>query len=181
MEQKDFLKIKHGIENAQEDTKPVIAVMDDEVSVSGDVNDIKIEPKDYTARFVVPEAVVEEIPDAKKLGNGYATFEIEYKGVYPSAMNNMKYTSAMLQLEPFFLELKDDGGIDNMSDEDALRKIFSNMSDEIVEALYRVVKVVCGIDDELIEHLTPGSAVKIGSQIMWDFPTMVNQADLFFE
>lgn len=183
MEQKELLMVKNAMDNAKEDTKPVIGVLEDGVVVQGDVNNTKIEPKTYTAMFVFPEHMLKEVEGAKPAKDGYATIEIEYKDVFPNAMNNLKYTSAMTQLLPFYNDLKEDGTIEPY-DSEAVIRMFQKMGDEAIEALYRVVKVVLGIDDALIGHLAPigeHGAVVLASQIMEDFPSLVNQADLFLE
>lgn len=180
MEQKDFLNIKHSIEKAEEDTHPVVAVVDDEVNVRGDVNNVKVEPKDYVAKFVVPNYMAENIDGAEDLGTGFSLIEIEYKNVFPNVKDNMKYTSAVVQLEPFYKKLNEDGSIEQLDDAEALKTIFKNLENETIEALFRLVQVVLHIDDELADWLTPGSVVKIGQQILDDFPSIVNQGDVFF-
>lgn len=184
MEQKDLLKVKNAIDKATEDTTPIVGIVEDEVVVNGDVNNIDIEPKTYRARFVFPDFALKDIEGAVPASPGYSTVTIEYKDVFPSAKDNIKYTSAMTQLLPFYNELKEDGTIEAIDDVDTLINIFQNLEDEIVDALYRIVKVVLGIDDSLIEHLAPigeGSALELAVRIIEDFPSIVNQADLFFD
>lgn len=180
MEQKDFLQIKNAIDKAEEDTKPIAGIVDDKVVVKGDVNDTKIEPKDYTAHFVIPEHIAKNIDSAKLRSDGYAELDIEYKNVFPTARDNVKFTSAISQLLPFYRSMDEHGGIDDMSEEDFINHVLPELKDDIVDAIYRVVKVVLGIDETLIGWLTPGSALMLVSQILHDFPSVVNQADLFF-
>lgn len=182
MEQKELLKIKDAIDKAEESTIPVAGIVDGDVVVRGDVNNTKIEPKTYTARFVFPEFMVKDIEGAKPASQGFATVDIEYKDVFPAAIDNMKYTSAMTQLLPFYSEMKENGDIERIDDADAMIQIFQNMEDEIIDALYRLVKVVLKIDDELIQHLVPfggHGAIDLATAIMEDFPSIVNQSDLF--
>lgn len=179
MEQKDYLKIKRNIETAEEDTKPVVGVIGNDVVVNGDVNNIKIEPKDYTLHFIMPTYMTEGT-EAIDQGNGYSVLDIEYRDIFPTVQDNMKYTSALVQLLPFFKKLKEDGTIENLSDEEALISIFDNMKDEVVDALYRLVTVVLGVDDALKKWISPFSLIATGAQIIEDFPNIINQADLFF-
>lgn len=177
MEQKDYLRVKHAIEKAEDNTKPIATVVDDQVVARGDVNDIEVLSKDYTADFVVPKDLAPE--GAEKLKTGFYKFSIEYKDVLPTVKQGVKLTSAGVQLLPFFKSLKDDGTIENMSDAEALQEIYANLADETVDALYWLVVAFLNIDKELEEYLTPGSAIRIGASLVEDFPHVFDQSDLF--
>lgn len=179
MNEKEFLKVKNELENASEDTKPIAMVTDEAVAVKGDVNDIEVKPHDYSLNFVVPKSMGKDIEGAKKLETGFYLITIEYKDVLPTVKDNVKLTSAGMQLMPFYNKLEENGNIEKMSDEEALRTIFVNLEDEIVDALYRLVKVFLGVDEELVPWITPGSVLKTGADLIHDFPHVFNQADLF--
>lgn len=180
MEQKDFLKIKHEIDKAESDTKPIAGVVDNEIHVMGDVNNTKVEPKDYTIHYIIPEYLAKNIEEAKLRGDGYADLDIEYKDVFPTVRDNIKFTSALTQLLPFFRKLDENGGVENMTEDEFINDVFPMLHDDIVDAMYRVVKTALNIADELIGWATMGSVLLTVSQLAHDFPNAVNQADLFF-
>lgn len=179
MEQKEYLRLLDEMDKAQEDTTPYAAVINDEIVVEGDPNNTEVKKQDYTARFIFPKHMATMFPDAKDVGNGYVVAEIEYKGVFVDARNNLKYTSAMAQTMPFFRKLEDSGDVEEMTTDEAI-DLFASLEDKVVDALYHLVQVVLDVDDKLIGYMATGSVIHIATRIMQDFPSLVNQGDLFF-
>lgn len=179
MTQEDFLKIKKEMDRAEADTTPYAAVVGDEIAVVGDPMNTEVKKHDYTATFLIPKEMSPMFPDAKDVGKGYLRVDIEYKDIFVNARNNMKYTSKMAQLIPFYKKLEDNGDVTDM-ELDELINMFAQLEDYVVEALYGLVQVVLGVDESLIGFMTPGSVLRISQEIMHDFPNVLNQADLFF-
>lgn len=177
--QEQYLKLLKNVDEAENDTTPYVGVINNEVVIEGDPNETFVQKQNYTARFLFPKEMASAFPDAEDVGHGYVRAEIEYKDVFPDAMNNLKYTSAMARMMPFYRKLEESGSVEKLSTDEAI-DLFASLSDQVIEALYHLVQVVLGIDDKLIGYLAPGSAINIASRIVQDFPSIVNEGDLFF-
>lgn len=177
MNQEEYLKVKHAIERAEENTKPIATIVDEQVVAKGDVNDVDVKPQDYQVRFVVPKNLAPQ--GAKKLPTGFYSMTLDFNDVLPTVKQNVKVTSAGVQVLPFFKKLEESGEVRNMDDAEAIMNIYENLSDETVDALYWFVKAFLEIDDELADYITPGSVLEVGAKIISDFPHIFDQADLF--
>lgn len=178
--QEDFLKLKAEMDKAEADTTPYIAVIGDETAVVGDPNNTEVKKQDYTATFLIPKSMAPIFPQATDVGSGYLKFDMEYKDIFVDARNNMKYTTKMAQLLPFYKKLEDSGDVSDMTPEEMF-ELFGKMEDYVVDAIYDLVKTVLKVDESIIGYMTPGSAIRIASSIIHDFPNVLNQADLFFD
>lgn len=180
IDQELFLESKRNFEKAETDTTPYAGVIDGDIVVSGDPNNTEVKKQNYTARFLLPKEKFGDKYEGEDVGRGYIKVDIEYKDVFPSAKQNMKFTSAMAELVPFYRKLQENGDVEEMSDEEAL-KFFASLKDDVIDAMYRLVTVVLEVDEEIADHMIPTSALYIGGQIIKDFPSVVSQADLFFD
>lgn len=180
MEQSDYLKLLDGINQAENDTTPYAAVINNEIVVEGDPNNTKVVKQDYVAKFIFPTEMATAFPNAKKSEvDGYSIVEIEYNDVFVDVRNNLKYTTAMARTMPFFRKLEDSGDVSEMSVDEAI-DLFASLEDDVVDALYHLVQVVLDVDDRLIGYMAVGSVIHIATRIVKEFPSIVNQGDLFF-
>lgn len=174
-----YLQIKENIEEAQNDNTPYAAVVGDNIVVNGDPNNTVVKKRDYTAQFLIPEHEMKKYPGCKPIGGGYALLELEYKDVFPSARRNLEYTSAAARLMPFYRKMDEFGNVEDMTEEEAI-DFFAAFDKDIIRALYELVQVVLDVDDELMEYMAPSSALHIATSITKEFPSIINQGDLFF-
>ena len=179
MKQEEYLKLIEEMDKAQEDTTPYAAVVNEEVVIEGDPNNTVVKKRDYTMRFIFPKEMAAAFPEAEDLKNGYIVAEIEYPDIFIDARNNLKYTSAMAQVIPFFRKLEESGDVEDLEQAEAI-ELFASLEDEIVDALYHLVEVVLGVDEKLAGYMAPGAVIYTASQIIRDFPSLANQGDLFF-
>lgn len=179
MAQEAYLQVKENIDTAQNDNTPYAAVIGDDIVVNGDPNETVVTKKDYTAQFLIPEHEIQKYPGAKPIGRGYALLELEYKDVFPSARRNLEFTSAAARLMPFYRKMDDLGNIEELKEEEAI-EFFAAFDKDIIRALYELVQVVLDVDDELMEYMAPSCALHLAVNITKDFPSVINQGDLFF-
>lgn len=178
MTQEEFLKIKKAIDKAEEDTTPYAGVVDDQIIINGDANNTEVKKHDYEVKFILPKEMKDLFPDAEVHGE-YILATIEYKDVYITPRQNLKVTSAIAQILPLFKKLKEDGDIENLSDQEAI-EVYGALDDSVIDAFYRLVAVALNVDESLVDYMAVSSVIGNTVKILQDSPNAVNESDLFF-
>lgn len=165
--------IKEGIDKAPESPVPFPVVKDDKMSVIGDANETQINKHDFKIKFRLPEGVAE----GEKVDGGVLK-EIEYKDVFITPRQSGKVVSSLCRMLPFFRKIVDKGVADYTQED--IVEMLAEFGDDFVDDMYDLVAKTLKIDDALIDYMLPGSAVEATSQIIRNYPEIVNEAEAFF-
>ena len=175
----EFKNIKNKIENAKEDDTPFPVVDGSNISVIGDANLTEVKKNDYTIKFGFPKDRYETKPQGAEETPMYYMFTVDYEGISINPRGNLGVAAAVMDLLPFFKELKDDGGVENLKPEDtALR--FMRAKNEIQLAVYNLVATFLGISDEDATWMEPMSVIATAGKILKEHPEIINETELFF-
>lgn len=180
--EQEYREIQRKLKEAQKDDTPFAVVQGDEIAVVGDANKTAIKKHDYTVKVTVPKAYASMMikPENidKEVGE-YAIGEVTFKDVYIKPRNSLKIMAAAAELIPFFNNLGEDGSVTMMDDEElvASHKLFS---DNVVDAMYRLVKNVLDLDEAMADSITPPSVVELVGKFIEDFPELFGETDAFF-
>lgn len=189
----EMLNIEHATElrdalkEARKDDTPYMAVDDNEIHVFGDPNKTEIKPADYTVKFLFPNTdefkkMVERTGD--KAGSvtddgRYFYCEREYKNIYLSPRNIGNAISALAQIEQFLFNITEDGELKDLSYEE-MQSLMNVMTHELSNQTYELVASVLRIPYNEIEWMLPINTVENAVKIVYNNPSAVNEADLFF-
>lgn len=172
MTQEELLKIKGGLDEAEESTTPFAIVDDSTLTVVGDANDTAVVMSDYEINFRIP----------KKDADGkiqYSIQTIEYKDVFITPRMDTKVIKLITKLIPYFRKPKEDGTVGEYT-QDELAEIIENMEDEIFDIMYDLVACVLNVDASLVDFMMPDSVLEAVAKIIRTYPSSVNAGDTFF-
>ena len=174
-----FRELKKKVDSASEDNTPYPVVDGANVSVIGDANLTEVKKNDYTVKFGFPKDRYETKPQGAEETPMYYMFTVDYKGISINPRGNLGVAAAVMDLLPFFKELKEDGGVENLRPEDtALR--FMRAKNDIQLAVYNLVATFLGISDEDATWMEPMSVIATAGKILSEHPEIINEAELFF-
>ena len=180
---KDFLAIKEGIKQAQEDSTPYPIVNEDNIIVAGDANKTQVKRDNYQIVFKITEDMIKDFPydpaEVEKKGNFYRVV-VNFKNKTITPRNEMRLVATATQLMPFFNELKENGEITEFKDQDAV-EVFLKHYGEFDLAIYNLVASFLGIDDYYGEYMLPIPVLTAMTQLINNHPELFNEADGFFE
>lgn len=181
--QEEFKEIAEKMQAAQKDDTPFAVVQGEEVAVVGDANKTQIKRHDYKVKVTVPKAYASMLiksEDIQREVGEYAVGTVTFKDVYIKPRNSIKIMAAAADLIPFFNNLEENGSVTAMDDEEliASHKLFS---DEVIDAMYRLVKNVLDLDDAMADSITPPSVIELVRKFIEDFPELFGETDAFFE
>lgn len=181
--QKDFMKLKDARDKAlAENDRPYLVVANDEMIVAGDPNKTEVKKHDYTIAFAFPKEWKEKIGEeniVKEIGQ-YIVTEIEYKDVFLNPRSQMSALSALVELEPFFNKIIDNGEVKDLENED-IREILRVMNDDMTKALYNAVGTILGVDKDIEDYMVITDVILTAVMLTADFPEAINEANAFFE
>lgn len=185
MTMEQFAELKGAMDNAQKDDTPFISTTEDEIHVFGNPNKTEIKSADYTVLFAFPDTkewqkkVSVSGDRIVKRIDRYMVVERVYKDVYLSPRNVGNAITALTLIESFMNEITDDGEVKPLAYEQML-SIMSTMNNEISDAVYDLVASVLRIPYAEQEWMLPINAVENAIKIVFNNPSAVNEADLFF-
>ena len=178
MNQEELLKgyeeIKQGIDDATQSDTPFVISKDNKLSVVGDANKTEINSHDFKIVFRVPDGTTE----GKKVSGGVLT-EVEYKDVFISPRRATKVTSAICRLLPYFRKVSENGDVEDYTIEE-ITQLVADWDDEIIDTMYHVVAVFLQVDDRLVDYMQPSSVLQALTQIIHNYPEVINESDVFF-
>lgn len=181
--QNDFMKLQDARERAlAENDTPYLVVANDKMSVGGDANKTEVKKHDYTIGFAFPKEWADKVGKEnirKEIGQ-YIIVDIEYKDVFLKPRKQMSVISALVELEPFFNKILDDGQVKDLAPED-IRDVLNTLNDEMQERLYNAVASILGVDKSLVDYMIITDVIITATRIYADFPEAVNEANAFFE
>lgn len=194
IDEKDYLdkeqydEVKNALDEAQESTEPFLAVANDgkELSVIGDADKTEKKVKTYDVLFRFPSFMEvknndsENVKVIKEMEKGNFVYKIiRFSNVFLAPRHDLEMVSAISKLMPFFNKLMEDGGLEELTEEEALG-ILGNMNSEMIDAMYGVVCIFLGLNDEFKDFITINSMVQVFAELIKDFPAVFNEADIFF-
>lgn len=175
-------EIDKSLKEAENDDTPFLVVGDDEIAVAGDANKTERKSKTYTlnCRFPVAlrDTIKEDIKITKEVGN-FVFGEYTVNDVYLSPREDFRVISAISKIYPYFKKLKEDGGVEDLSEKEIL-ELAINMEKEVRDAMYEVVGAFLQLTDEFLSCILTSSIFETLLQLIYDFPEAFNEADVFF-
>lgn len=163
-----IIQLKEAREKAMEDTTPFPVMKDGDLAVVGDANKTEVKKHDFVLRFIIPDE------------NGeYKPVDIKYEDVWVKPRHSVTVQRLMTALQPLFYKVQENGKISEMSSDEML-EVVRLYEQNVIDQIYRLVAVVLGVNDELVDFIEPASVIKAFNKIMLLFPDMVKASDGFF-
>lgn len=170
----DIVAIKDKLDTAQEDETPYIAINEDKLHVIGDPNKTERKAFEYDLKFRFPKDIES---DGEIVGN-YKIVTRHYKNVTIKPRNDLRIVEAILAIQPFFRDVQESQVVDYS--ENDLRKLITNMSDDVISGMYKIVAAMLDLNPAVAEYMMPHSMLEVFSQLIQDFPEVFNESDAFF-
>lgn len=180
--QDDYMKLQRARDFALQDDTPFAVVANDEIHVAGDANKTEVKKHNYVMGFFFP---IEWKPrfnpkDILKESANYFMVEIEYKDVMITPRNHVDAITALVELEPFFNKVLENGDVKELTTED-IKDILRYMNEEMRIALYRAVGAILRVDKSIEDYMSILDVIMVAGFIMRDFPEAINEANSLFE
>lgn len=180
--QDDYMKLQRARDFALQDDTPFAVVANDEIHVAGDANKTEVKKRNYVMGFFFP---IEWKPrfnpkDILKESANYFMVEIEYKDVMITPRNHVDAITALVELEPFFNKVLENGEVKDLTTED-IKDILRYMNEEMRIALYRAVGAILRVDKSIEDYMSILDVIMVAGFIMRDFPEAINEANSLFE
>lgn len=177
----EFDEIKRKLDEAENDTTPYAVVANDEVGIVGDPNKTEMKKGEYTIRFGFPNtkewrAQIDESEIFKETEN-YIGIEKTFSNVFVSPRRHSTVLSAFTELYAFFNYITDDGEVRELTEDEIPKAL--QMLDENIDAVYRAVGSVIGIDDSVMEWAFQTDITYALLKMIKDFPEIINETDFF--
>lgn len=181
MTPEQFLAINEKLKEAEKDDTPYPVLNDGNVYVVGDPNKTETKKHDYTVRFRYPrsfEPYFENIKGADVIGN-YVMVDVEYKDVHVAPINDIKVTTGIANMQPFYKKLEENGDISDYT-EDEMMKLLEDLDNEILASMYQIVRAFLNIDEQASYYITIPCVLDLVVKFIEDFPETFNEADAVF-
>lgn len=178
-----MMDISDAIENAQEDDTPFLSTAGDNVSVIGDATKREPRNRDYTLTFGIPKEWKERLGKNLTIlseSDYEMAVEAKFKNVFVPSKNRAKVTTAVANLMPFLRKVTPAGDVETLSIDEYVA-IARSLNDEVINAIYAVLKEVFRLDEEIADCILLSSAVSTVTRLFYDLPGVVNESDLFSE
>lgn len=175
----ELVKLNEKIKAASDDTTPYLILKENEIHVPGDANLTEVKKTDYAIKFRYPRNLFTELPDGAREVGDFVIFSVTYPDITITPRRDLKIISEIFKLKPFMQELKGDGSVGELTNEE----IFTAVADapqDVLLALYNLVATFLGIDDIAGEYMLPSSVISAMAQIIDTHPEIFNEADAFF-
>lgn len=179
--QNDYLKLQRARAYAEEDTTPFAVVTNDEIHVVGDANKTEKKTHDYIMGFYFPSEMKAKFKkeDIVREDDTHFLVEMEFKDVSITPRNHVQAITALMELEPFFNKILDNGDVVDLSMEE-IRELLRYMNDDMVEALYEAVASVIGVDKSIRKYMALPDVIFTAAMLTADFPEAINEANQLF-
>lgn len=178
----EFLKIKHGVEEAEKDDTPYMVATDEQISVVGDANKTEVKQGDYEIWFRITADMIKDFPYKPEEVQQFGVFykiKVIFKNKTVTPRNDVRLMNAATKLMPFFNELEDNGGVKSLSDREA-GELFLDHYEEFDLAIYNLVATFLGVDDYYGEYMLPKHVFNAMLQLIAEHPELINATDAFF-
>lgn len=176
-----FMEMKRRFDEAENDDTPYAVVDEaDNLKVIGDVNKTELKKYDYTVQFGyrnTPENK-EALQGEKIIGEtpNYIGVERKYHDAWIPPRKFTEVQATMIQLYKFFNIVTPDGGLRDLTADEALAALHT-MNGDMIDAMCAVVGTVLNIPKKDWECMLLLSAIMACMQMAEDFPEVVNGAD----
>lgn len=164
-----IIQLKEARERAMEDTTPFPVMKDGDLAVVGDANKTEINKHNFQLAFVLPD----------EDGN-YQKKVVEYKDIYLKPRHAVTVQRLMTALQPLFYRVKADGSVEDYTDEEML-EVARLYEGNVLDQIYRLVALVLGVNERLVDFIDPTSALEAYQKIMLSYPDLEKASDSFFE
>lgn len=179
-----YMELKKKFDEAENDTTPYIALVDDEVNVVGDPQKTERKKGTYKIQFGYPNNPAwRKRLDESEIFNttdNYIGVERTYTDVWASPRVQTAVMATFAELYKFFYVITEDGKIRDMNVDEivmALKSLNQDMVDAMCHAVATILKIEPLEEDFM---LTTSTAVAV-IQIIDDFPEIINGMDFFTE
>ncbi len=163
-----IIQLKEARDKAMEDTTPFPVMKDGDLAVVGDANKTEVNKHDFVLTFVIPDE------------NGeYSEHDVEYKDIYLKPRQAVTIQRLMTALQPLFSKVRPGGKIEDYTQEEMIA-LASSFEGQVMDQIYRLVGFVLGVNEELVDFMTPVSVVNAYKKIMKMYPDMVKASESFF-
>lgn len=166
--QEQLLKLKEAKDKAMEDTTPFPVMKDGTLAVVGDANKTEVNKHDFELSFIIPN----------KDGN-YEKKTVEYKDVWLKPRQAVTVQRLMTALQPLFYKVQENGSVEELSDDEML-EVARLYEGNVLDQIYRLVSLVLGVDEKLVDFIDPTSALEAYQKIMLSYPDLQKASDSFF-
>lgn len=167
----EYKEIENALNKAEESVVPFAVVDGDVVAVVGDANETQINPYDFEIEFRVPQKTDD--------GVKYINRTVKYEGVYIKPRQNQNILNAVTTILPYFRKALEDGSVTNYTEEEK-RAIFESFGDDLYDEMYNLVALVLGVDPALKDYMLPSSVFNATANIIYQWPSLINEGDTFF-
>lgn len=165
MTYEDVLKIKAGLDKAEQSDEPfVLAEQGEKLKVFGNPNKTKVNKFTYYLTF--------ETEDGDRVTK-------KYENVYVTPRKRLNVVRLMTKMLPYFRKPMPDGSIEDYSDYETA-SLFLSMEDAVYDAMYDLAVELLDVPEELKEYIEPMSALAFGVKVILDHPAVVREADMSF-
>lgn len=176
-----FEELKRRFDEAENDNTPYTIVTDNEIGIVGDPDLTQMKKGEYTIKFGFPNTKewrdkISEDEIWKETEN-YIGVEKTFKNVFISPRRHSTVLSAFTELYAFFNYITDDGEVRELTEDEVPMAL--QILDENIEAVYKAVGAVIGLDTDMIDYMIPLSASVALLQMVNDFPEIINETDFF--
>lgn len=177
----EFEEIKRTMDGTETDDTPFAIVTEDEVGIMGDPNKTEMKKGEYKIKFGFPNTeewkkAVDPNEIFKETEN-YIGVEKTFTNVFISPRKHPAVLAAFTELYAFFNYISEDGEVRDLKDEEISMAL--QMLDENIDAVYRAVGAVLGLDPSVSEWMLQTSASYALLAMIRDFPEIINEADFF--
>lgn len=125
--------------------------------VVGNVAEIDVDG-DYIVNFEYPSSYANQFPDAEDNGNGTITVTRKFDGVSISPRKARRLRHAVAVLISAFAKYDAETGMDIMTVAEIAER-YEILTDDVVDAMEKVLQVVLGITDADMEFVTDESLI----------------------
>ena len=177
--QEQFLEMSKSLKKAEEDDTPIIALVNDELNVVGDANKTQLNKHTYTLRFRFPQSYEQfRTPDSYDVGSWFVN-ELIFEDVYVSPRRDLQVVSAIMEIVPYFKSVSESGELQDKTEKELI-DFAKNIPHNIIDDMYDVVSAFLGVDDSLVDFMSPMSVIDTMGKLIEDYPEVFNEADVFF-
>lgn len=182
MTEQDLMKIQEAMREAEKNDTP-FAIIDGDggVSVVGDANKTELKKYSYTVKFRVPSQFASMLHGGESIvGGKYTVAKIVYSDVYISPRKDIILLNCLNDLKGFLVEVLPDGETKDRGADELAKIVMSNITNKVVlNAMYEFVGTAIGVSDALIPMMTYDSVFENFTQLISDFPELINEQDFF--
>lgn len=174
----EMIMLENKLVEAKADTTPHVGVDGDEILVIGDANKTEKKVRDYKAVLRFPKHMAEHIAkeDIFNVKGDYVFVEVEFKDIWIKPYRDLSILTHSAEMFPFFQKVMEDGTTERYTEKELIA-IATELGDDVIIQVYKVVGAILDIDDELCMKITWPSILDLIGKFITDFPEIFNETD----